>query len=72
MERIFYVGDQFYLESGTHLSSLYNENGQREDWGKVSRYLANGKTVIIRPATDVELGRMYRKLQEIKTRSSQQ
>lgn len=62
--QLIYIGDEFYLKSGTSMSSLYEEGTwQRYDWGFVSRDLRNGVTVNIRPANDEELGKAYRMLQ---------
>ena len=64
---LIFIGDGFYLKSRTDMSSLYEEKTWvRYDWGFVSRDLANGVAINIRPATDEELGRAYRMLKEIK------
>ena len=53
---LIFIGDEFYLESGSMMSSLYQEsNWLRYDWGYVSVALRNGNVVNIRPATDAEL-----------------
>lgn len=64
MIKLIYIGDEFYWKSGTMMSSIYTEDGNRYDWGFVSRALARGEEVHIRPATDAELGFYYKKLQE--------
>lgn len=52
--KLIYIGDKFYWQSGTMMSSIYSETGQRYDWGFVQRDLAEGKTVTIRPASAEE------------------
>lgn len=53
--KLVFIGDDFYHNSGTIMSSLYTEDGQRSDWGKVKIALRNGEKVCIRPATEKEL-----------------
>lgn len=67
MECIF-IGDRFYIESGSIMSSLYTVKGERTDWGLVSNALNNGKSVNIRPATINELEQYTKMLNEIKAR----
>ena len=67
MECIF-IGDRFYIESGSIMSSLYKVKGERTDWGLVSNALNNGKSVNIRPATINELEQYTKMLNEIKAR----
>jgi len=52
--KLIYIGDHFYRESGTLMSSLYTEDGKRSDWGFVSSALHNGENVEIRQVTDAE------------------
>jgi len=54
MELIF-IGQKFYSESGSMMSSIYDIGGRRQDWGKVQIALSNGESVHIRPATQKEL-----------------
>ena len=54
MELIF-IGNHFYLESGTMMSSIYDIEGRRQDWGFVQRALRSGESVHIRPASTTEL-----------------
>jgi hypothetical protein len=63
---LIFIGNDFYFESGTMMSCIYTEDGNRYDWGFVQRDLSEGKTVTIRSATDAELGFYYKKLQEYK------
>lgn len=51
---LIYIGDHFYWESGTLMSPVYTEDGQRADWGKVQDALKHGDDVTIRQATDSE------------------
>lgn len=51
---LIYIGDQFYLESGTVMSSIYDMQGNRSDWGFVQTALKKGESVHIRPATEEE------------------
>ena len=52
---IIYIGKNFYWDSGTIMSSIYDLNGKREDWGSVEWYLNKGITVVLRPATKEEI-----------------
>jgi hypothetical protein len=61
-----YIGDHFYTESGTMMSSIYDEQGNRQDWGKVQMALKNDESVNIRPATREERERFKQKLEKIK------
>ena len=62
--KLVFFGDEFYAKSGTIMSSLYHENGDRSDWGKVNCFLRDGKEVHIRPCTDAEYGRAHRMLKK--------
>ena len=63
---LIYIGDKFYFESGTSMSSLYSEDGERHCWATVDLALKDGKEVCIRPATDAEFVRYQRKLDQFK------
>lgn len=52
--KLMYIGDHFYHESRTMMSSIYGEDGARGDWGKVQIALARGEEVTIRQATQPE------------------
>lgn len=53
---LFYIGEDFYWETCTMMSSLYECNTHsRYDWGFVQRDIRNGATVNIRPADAVEM-----------------
>jgi len=55
---LIYIGEKFYLQSGTMMSSIYeqkNNHYSRTDWGFVSVALSNGDKIKIRPATEREL-----------------
>lgn len=62
--KIYYIGDGFYVKSGTNMSSIYLEGGFRTDWGNVMLDLKEGKEVHIRQATDSEMVNAYRKLMQ--------
>jgi hypothetical protein len=62
---LIFIGDRFYSESGTVMSSLYTKDGTRYDWGFVNRDLRSGRTVNIRPATAAELRSAERNLAQI-------
>ena len=66
MDCIF-IGNRFYEESGSIMSSLYTVEGERTDWGFIEVALRNGKSVSIRPATINEIEQYTKKLNEIKT-----
>ena len=56
--KLFHIGNRFYVESRTMMSSIYHEdrdNPQRWDWGLVSTALVNGEAVHIRPANEAEM-----------------
>lgn len=63
---LIFIGDHFYLESGTRMSCIYQLDGRRFDWGKVNVALQNGDTVNIRPATEGEIEPFTLRLAEIK------
>lgn len=52
--KCIYIGDHFYMESGTMMSCIYEENGNRADWARVKVALRNGENVEIRPANQIE------------------
>ena len=64
-EKIIYIGSNFYMESGTRMSCIYTEAGDRSDWGHVEELLRRGKTVEIRPATQAERFPYEEKLRQI-------
>ena len=60
---LIYIGDNFYRESRSTMSSIYEVTGdpfkrkwKRWDWGFVSVALRNGDEIKIRPANPYELG----------------
>ena len=63
---LIYIGDHFYAESGTMMSSIYTEDGRRTDWGFVQCALRDGQIVNIRPATQIELDGYEAKLSRLK------
>ena len=63
---LIYIGDDFYHESGTIMSSIYDIHGYRQDWGKVQCALRDGESVHIRPATPQEREPYLKHLEKIK------
>lgn len=67
--KVIYVGERFYWESETVMSSFYLEHKghfERTDLGKIEIALQAGKSVEIRPATKAELALFEKSLAEIK------
>jgi len=64
--KLIFIGDRFYSESKTMMSSIYDIHGNRQDWGFVSEALENGQSVHIRPATKSELAHYEKMLEEYK------
>jgi hypothetical protein len=70
--KLFFIGDKFYSESGTMMSSIYHVekttkgDHYRSDWGKVQIALESGEEVNIRPATDSEMLWAYKHLENYK------
>jgi hypothetical protein len=52
--KLIYIGDHFYMESGTRMSSIYHETGERSDLGEVNFALRAGDSIEIRQATQKE------------------
>lgn len=59
-----WIGRKFYWDSGTRMSSMTLESGERFDLSDVEKVLEDGNTLTIRPCTDAELGQAYRRLRE--------
>lgn len=53
--KLIFIGDKFYRQSKTMMSSIYTEDGARFDWGFVNRDLRDGYIVTIRPASKIEM-----------------
>ena len=72
--KLIFIGDRFYSESKTMMSSIYDIHGNRQDWGFVSEALENGQSVHIyihiRPATKSELAHYEKMLEEYKKQAS--
>lgn len=64
-KKIIYVGDDIYMRSGTSMSPLYTEDGDRYDYGFMGIDLSNGWDVKIRQATPTEKEAYYERLREI-------
>jgi len=62
---LIFIGDDFYSNSSTEMSSIYTTDGKRFNWGKVTIALRNGEEVHIRPATKEDLNIYYIRLIEI-------
>lgn len=63
---LVYIGDKFYRESSTIMSSIYTPDGARSDWGKVEIALSLGYSVTIRQASKPFLSKMEKRLAKIK------
>lgn len=64
--KLIYIGDHFYMESGTTMSPIYTEDGYRSDWGHVQMTLKRGDSIEIRQATPQELDFYEARLAEMK------
>jgi len=62
---LVYIGNKFYHESGTVMSSIYKENGERYNWGLVSVALEKGNQITIRQATPKEKEHYKQQLAQI-------
>lgn len=51
----FFIGNRFYSESGTMMSSIYKISRERYDFGSMERDLSAGCNIMIRPASEDEL-----------------
>lgn len=68
MIRCVYIGNKFYRESKTIMSSIYIDRGNtftRTDWGKIQIALERGEFVEIRPATPTEIKMFEEKLTQL-------
>lgn len=68
---VIYVGEKFYWESGTIMSSIYEARGDgyvRTDWGLIQSALQTGKAVRIRPATKGEVAYFEDLLDKMKSK----
>ena len=63
--KLIYIGDHFYICSGTRMSSIYFENGNRADFGFIKSALRMGESVTIRQASSEERKHYQRLLNEI-------
>lgn len=52
---LVYIGNKFYHDSHTRMSSVYTEDGERTDFGKIQMALERGEEVHIRQATPIEM-----------------
>lgn len=51
---VIFIGDEFYRLSGSSMSSVYTEDGERTDFGHIQAELRAGSNVNIRQATEAE------------------
>lgn len=64
--KLYYIGSDFYFQSGTFMSCIYREgDNARYDWGFLERDLREGRAVTIRQATAAEKAAAYTKLAEL-------
>lgn len=63
---LIYIGDHFYNESSTIMSSIYTVDGERFHWGFVQASLKEGKNINIRQASKIEMDYFDRKLMKLK------
>ena len=68
---IIFIGEKFYAESGTMMSPIYTENGERYDYGFLRCDLEAGKTIVIRPATGDEFRHYQQQLDKLKAEKKQ-
>lgn len=53
---LIYIGNDYYLKSGTHMGVVYTEDfKERHDWGTIKDALDSGQTVVLRPAVVSQL-----------------
>ena len=64
--KLVYIGDHFYAESGSVMSSIYTEDGYRSDWGQVQMALRRGESIEIRQSTLNENQHYEEQLTQIK------
>lgn len=70
---LFYIGSDFYMRSGTHMSSIYMAGTyERYDWGFVQVELQKGTQFFIRQATQEELTWAQNKLRNYEQQSNNQ
>ena len=70
MIKLIYIGNRFYSESGTVMSPIYTEAGERYDFGFAAAALANGEEISIRQATPEELVQFNTQLTALKAKKS--
>jgi len=67
---LVFIGNKFYIKSGTTMSSIYEIDSDgniinRSDWGKVQKTLSNKEPVHIYPANDAQMVWAYKMLEEL-------
>lgn len=63
-----YIGREFYTQSGSRMGDMMLVDGTRFCLGDIGSELGKGNTVIVRPATNNELGRAHKILRDMKKR----
>jgi hypothetical protein len=66
--KLVYIGEDYYRESHTIMSSIYTEDGERFDWVMVTEALSRADEVHLRPARKSERLLYARQLREIQRR----
>ena len=69
---LIYIGEHFYYESSTTMSSIYSKDGKRWDWGFVQIALGKGISIHIRPATKDEIKPYEERLSKIQAKRAEQ
>ncbi len=64
--KVIFIGSHFYDDSGSRMSSVYREDWTRYDFGFMQCDLRDGKDVVIRQATPMEVAYYDAQLAEIK------
>jgi hypothetical protein len=69
MINLFYIGDDYYFNSGSIISCIYEVGTyKRYDWGLVNNALINMESINIRPADDKEIEWAKLKLKQVEER----
>jgi len=71
---IFFIGERFYRDSSTMMSSIYEKTNNpkfepqyyRSDWNQVQFILEAGEIIYLRPATNDEMLWAYQELDRTK------
>lgn len=63
---LVYIGEKFYRESASAMSSFYTTGGDRYDLSNLVSDLEEGAEINIRPATNQEFGYYQKVLDKLK------